>query len=167
MSEKNDYPIKKVSIICAKGTLEDVYAALVMTNGAVMEGITANLFFTFFGLEAIVKKYQEHLHTGTVGNPAMRLPGGARLPTMLGGLPGMESMVSKMMKKGMDDLDIPGVGEFLELIDAGGGEIYACKLAMDMFKFKKEDLNEYVKDVITIGEFYEKAGGEGSHIIFT
>ena len=167
MSEKNDYPIKKVSIICAKGTLEDVYAALVMTNGAVMEGIQANLFFTFFGLEAIVKKYQENLHTGTVGNPAMRLPGGARLPTMLGGLPGMEGMVSKMMRKGMDDLDIPGVGEFLELIDAGGGEIYACKLAMDMFKFEKEDLNEYVKDVITIGEFYEKAGGEGSHIIFT
>ena len=167
MSEKNDYPIKKVSIICAKGTLEDVYAALVMTNGAVMEGIEANLFFTFFGLEGIITKYQEKLHTGTVGNPAMRLPGGARLPTMLGGLPGMEGMVSKMMRKGMDDLDIPGVGEFLELIDAGGGEIYACKLAMDMFKFKKEDLNEYVKDVITIGEFYEKAGGEGSHIIFT
>ena len=167
MSEKNDYPIKKVSIICAKGTLEDVYAALVMTNGAVMEGIEANVFFTFFGLEAIVKKYQEKLHTGTVGNPAMRLPGGARLPTMLGGLPGMEGMVSKMMRKGMDDLDIPGVGEFLELIDAGGGEIYACKLAMDMFKFKKEDLNEYVKGIITIGEFYEKAGGEGSQIIFT
>ncbi|NOX47322.1 MAG: hypothetical protein GXO89_10135 [Chlorobi bacterium] len=167
MSEKNDYPVKKVSIICAKGALEDVYAALVMGNGAVMEGIETNLFFTFFGLEAIMTKYQDHLHTGTVGNPAMRLPGGARLPTMLGGLPGMESMVSKMMRKGMDELDIPGVSEFLELIDAGGGKIYACKLAIDMFKVKKEDLNEYVSDIITIGEFYEKAGGEGSHIIFT
>ena len=167
MSDDKNYPIKKVSIICAKGTLEDVYAALVMTNGAVMEGIQANLFFTFFGLEAITKKYQEKLHTGTVGNPAMRLPGGARLPTMLGGLPGMETMVSKMMKKGMEELDIPTVGEFLELIDAGGGEIYACKLATDMFKIKKEDLSEYVQDIITIGEFYEKAGGDGSHIIFT
>jgi len=167
MSDDKNYPIKKVSIICAKGTLEDVYAALVMTNGAVMEGIQANLFFTFFGLEAITKKYQEKLHTGTVGNPAMRLPGGARLPTMLGGLPGMETMVSKMMKKGMEELDIPTVSEFLELIDAGGGEIYACKLATDMFKIEKEDLSEYVKDIITIGEFYEKAGGDGSHIIFT
>ena len=28
--------IKKVSVICAKGSLEDVYASLVMTNGAII-----------------------------------------------------------------------------------------------------------------------------------
>ena len=49
-------PLEKVLIICAKGAIEDVYAALVMANGAVMEGIEANLFFTFFGLETIIKK---------------------------------------------------------------------------------------------------------------
>ncbi|HRU56609.1 MAG TPA: DsrE/DsrF/DrsH-like family protein, partial [Bacteroidales bacterium] len=63
--------------------------------------------------------------------------------------------------------DIPPVSEFMELITAGGGKIYACKLAMDMFKFKKEDLCEYVSGILTVGEFYELAGGEGSHIIFT
>ena len=46
MAEHN-YPIKKVNIICAKGAIEDVYATLVMGNGAVMEGIETNLFFTF------------------------------------------------------------------------------------------------------------------------
>jgi peroxiredoxin family protein len=167
MSEKNNNPVKKVAIIVAKGSIEDVYAGLVMANGAVMEGIECKLFFTFFGLDAITKKRQNKLKTGTVGNPAMRMPGGLPFPTLLGILPGVEAGVSAMMKKQMLDLDIPPVDEFLDMIVAGGGEIYACKLAYDMFKLKREQLSEHVIDVITIGEFYEKAGGEGSQIIFT
>jgi len=166
MSE-NNHPVKKVSVICAKGTIEDVYASLVMANGAVMEGIEANLFFTFFGLEAVMKKRMDKLHTGVVGNPAMRLPGGARMPTLLGIIPGMEAMVSSMMLKEMDKLDVPPVSEFIELFVAGGGHLWACKLAADMFKVKPEDLSEHVQGIITVGEFYEKAGGEGSQIIFT
>jgi peroxiredoxin family protein len=161
------YPIKKVSIICAKGTIEDVYAALIMANGAVMEGLESNLFFTFFGMDAIIKRRMDKLHTGVVGNPAMRLPGGARMPSLLGIIPGMEAFTSWMMMKEMDKLDIPPVSEFFELITAGGGKIYACKTAADMFKIKMEDLTEHVSAIITVGEFYEKAGGEGSQIIFT
>jgi len=160
-------PVKKVSIICAKGAIEDVYAAFVMGNGAVMEGMEANLFFTFFGLEAIMKKRMDKLHTGVVGNPAMRLPWGSRMPTWLGIIPGMEAMVSWMMKKQMDKLDVPPVSEFIELFVAGGGNLYACKLAADMFKVTKEDLDDNVKGIITVGDFYELAGGEGSQIIFT
>ena len=75
MNTDTKFPIKKVNIICAKGAIEDVYATLVMGNGAVMEGIETNLFFTFFGLDAIVKNRMDKLHTGVVGNPALRLPG--------------------------------------------------------------------------------------------
>lgn len=163
----NDKPLKKVCIICAKGSIEDVYASLVMCNGAVMEGMEAKLFFTFFGLDAITKKTMMKLHTSTVGNPAMRMPGGLPFPTILGMLPGVEAGVSAMMRSQMEKLDIPPVDEFLEMITAGGGEIYACKLAMDMFKLKKEDLHEEVSAVLTIGEFYEMAGGDGTQIIFT
>lgn len=167
MEQTEKYPLKKVLIICAKGTIEDVYASLVLANGAVMEGIEAKVFFTFFGLDAITKKQMNHLHTATVGNPAMRMPGGLPFPTLLGMLPGVEAGVSAMMKMEMEKLDIPTVDEFLEMITAGGGEIYACKLAMDMFKLKKEDLSEYVKDVLTVGQFYEMADGIGTQIIFT
>jgi peroxiredoxin family protein len=167
MSSDKSNPITKVSIICSKGTIEDVYAALVMGNGAVMEGLQANLFFTFFGLEAVMKTRMDKLHTGTVGNPALRLPGGMRMPTWMGIIPGIEAMVSSMMKKQMDKLDVPPVSEFLELFVAGGGNLYACKLAADMFKVTKADLSEHVKGIITVGEFYELAGGEGSQIIFT
>ena len=161
------FPIKKVSLICAKGSIEDVYATLILGNGAVMEGLEANLFFTFFGMDAITKTRMDKLHTGVVGNPALRLPGGMRMPTWLGVIPGMEAFTSWMMKKQMAQLDIPPVSEFLDLITAGGGKIYACKLAMDMFKFKESDLSEHVSGVLTIGDFYAQAAGEGSQIIFT
>lgn len=165
-NKKEEYPLKKVLIICAKGNLEDVYAALVLANGAVMEGIEAKLFFTFFGLDAITKKHMNSLHTATIGNPALRMPGGLPFPSIIGIIPGVEAGVSAMMRAQMDKLDIPPVKEFLEMITAGGGEIYACKLAADMFKLTKEDFTDEVRDIITVGQFYEMAGGIGTQIIF-
>lgn len=157
---------KQVSIILAKGSLEDVYASLVLSNGACMEGIRANLFVTFFGLDAITEKRMDNLHTGIVGNPAMRLPGGIPFPTIVGVIPGMEAVASSMMKAEMDKLDIPPVREFLEMITASGiGTVYACKLACEMFKLEKKDLWEGVHSILTVGEFYEIAAG--GPIIFT
>jgi peroxiredoxin family protein len=160
--KKEKAKVKKVLIICSKGKMEDVYATLIMANGALMEGIEVRLFFTFFGLEAITKKHADHLHTATVGNPAF-MPA---MPTMVAGLPGFEAFASYMMKKEMEKLDMPQVTEFLQMIDAGGGEIYACKLAADMFHFKKEDFLPEVKGIITVGDMYALADGEGTQIIF-
>lgn len=159
---KEKKPVKKVLLICSKGKLEDVYAALVMANGALMEGMEAKMFFTFFGLEAITKKHADQLHTATVGNPAF-MPG---MPTIVAGLPGFEAFASYMMKKEMDKLDIPHVTEFIQMIDAAGGEIYACKLAADMFHLTKEDLLPEVKGIITVGDMYALAEGEGTQIIY-
>ena len=87
--EKKTYPpIEKVSIICSKGTLDMAYPGLVMANGARMNGIDAMLFFTFWGLDIVTEKKIDNLHVATVGNPSMPMP------TMLGGLPGMESLAS-------------------------------------------------------------------------
>ena len=60
--------IEKVSIIISKGSLDGIYPGLIMANGARAEGIDANLFFTFFGLDAIHKKRHEHIKVATVGN---------------------------------------------------------------------------------------------------
>ena len=165
--KKEENPLKKVCLICAKGAIEDVYATLVMANGAVMEGIEAKVFFTFFGLDAITKNRMNKIKTSTVGNPAMRMPGGLPFPTLLGVIPGVEAGVSLMMKKGMEKLDIPPVEEFLEMIIAGGGEIFACKMAAEMFKLEKEDLWDEVVDIITIGDFYAMCGGVITQSIFT
>lgn len=146
-------PIERLAIIVSKGSLDMAYPGLILANAARMSGIEACLFFTFWGLDAITDKKIDHLHVATVGNPSMPIP------TMLGGLPGMESLASTMMKKEMDKLDIPGVREMLEILDAAGAEIYACQMAMDMFHLEMGDLVPQVDAVITAMDFFDKAAG--------
>ncbi|RMF63857.1 MAG: hypothetical protein D6743_10150 [Calditrichaeota bacterium] len=151
--------LKKVSIIVSRGSLEGVYPGLIMANGARMEGIEANLFFTFFGLEAIMKKRMKKLKVATVGNPAMHIP------SLLGIVPGMSAFATAKMAKEMEKLDIPPVDEFIEMIHDAGGHLYACKATVDMFHLSKEDFCEQVEDIINVATFYEKAAG--GEIIFT
>lgn len=158
MEEKK--AINKILIIISKATLENVYAGFILANGARMEGIESELFFTFFGLEAIQKSKLKDLHVSTVGNPAMHIP------TMIGGLPGMEALASKMMKDKMEKLDIPPVDEFLEILTASGVKIWACKLAMEMFKLEEKDLIDDLDGVLTVGDFYNRAAGEHNQILF-
>jgi peroxiredoxin family protein len=151
--------IQKVSIIISKGSLDGIYPGLIMANGARAEGIDANLFFTFFGLDAIHKARHEHIKLATVGNP------GLHFATMLGGIPGISSVMTHYMNSKMEKLDIPSIPEFIEMIADTGAGLYACKASVDLFGLDKEDFIDQVKDIITVGEFYGiAAGGE---IIFT
>ena len=151
--------IEKVSIVISKGSLEGVYPGLIMANGARMEGIDANVFFTFFGLEAIRRGRQARVKVATVGNP------GLHMPTLLGALPGFSALATRMMQRQMDRLDIPPVPEFVELIADSGAGLYACKASVDMFELTKEDFVPQVSGVITVGEFYGLAAG--GEIVFT
>ena len=151
--------IKKVSIVVSKGGLDGVYPGLIMANGARMEGIEASLFFTFFGLDAIVKNKMGKVKIATVGNPGMHMA------SLIGILPGMSAMATSMMKKTMDKIDIPPIPEFIEMVYDAGCKLYACKATVDMFKLKKEDFCPQVDSIINVGKFYEiSAGGQ---IIFT
>ncbi len=152
-------PIQKVSIIVAAGSLEGVSPGLIMANGARMEGIEADLFFTFFGLDAIVEKRMDKLKVATVGNPAMHMP------SLLGVLPGVSAFATAMMKREIEKLDIPPVREFLQMIHDAGAGIYACKASVDMFHLTKKDFAPVVDDIISVGQFYERAAG--GQIIFT
>ncbi len=154
-----DEKIKKVSIIISKGSLDGVYPGLIMGNGARMEGIEVNLFFTFFGMETIIKKKMDKIKVATVGNPGMHMP------TMLGMLPGMSAFATSMMKKEMEKLDIPPVSEFVEMIHDAGAKLYACKATVDMFHLSKDDFCEQTEDIINVAKFYELAAG--GQIIFT
>ena len=151
--------IEKVSIVISQGSLEGIYPGLIMANGARAEGMEANLFFTFFGLDAIHAKRHEHIKVATVGNPGMHMA------TMLGGLPGMSAIATHMMEKKMEEFDIPGIPEFVEMISDTGAGLYACLASVDLFGFTREDFIEQVDDIITVGDFYQMAAG--GQIIFT
>ncbi len=152
-------PIEKVSIIVSKGSLDGAYPALIMANGARAEGIEADLFFTFFGLDIVHRKRHEHIKLATVGNP------GLHMATWLGGFPGMASVMTHYMEKQIEKLDIPSIPEFVEMIADTGAALYACKASVDLFGLDKDDFIDQVQDIITVGEFYEKAAG--GQIIFT
>jgi peroxiredoxin family protein len=151
--------IRKVSIVVSHGSFEGIYPALILANGARMEGIDATLFFTFFGMDAITKKKQSKIRVATVGNPAMGIP------TLLGALPGMSALATRMMTKKMAALDIPPIGEFIQLCADSGVRLFACKASVDMFGLEKADFVDSVEDVITVGDFYSLAAG--GQIIFT
>jgi peroxiredoxin family protein len=151
--------IEKVSIVISKGSLEGIYPGLIMANGARMDGIETDLFFTFFGLDAIRKDRYARIKVATVGNP------GLHMPTLLGALPGFSALVTKMMQGQMEKIDIPPIPEFIELVADSGAQLYACKASVDMFGLTMEDFVPQVEDIISVGEFYEKAAG--GQIIFT
>jgi peroxiredoxin family protein len=150
---------EKVSVIISKGSLEGVYPGLILANGARMEGMEANVFFTFFGLDAISKARHEHVKVATVGNP------GLHLATWAGGVPGISSLVTHKLAREMEKLDIPPIPEFVEMIAESGAPLYACKASVDLFGLDEDDFVPEVEEIITVGEFYGLA--EGGQIIFT
>jgi peroxiredoxin family protein len=151
--------IEKVSIVISKGSLEGIYPGLIMANGARMEGIDADVFFTFFGLDTIRTDRHGKIKVATVGNPGMHLP------TLLGALPGFSALATKMMQSKIEKLDIPPIPEFVELIADSGAGLYACRASVDMFGLTIEDFVPQVRDIISVGEFYNLAAG--GQIVFT
>ncbi|HAS13189.1 MAG TPA: hypothetical protein DCS55_22165 [Acidimicrobiaceae bacterium] len=154
-----DLSTHKVSIIVSQGSLEGIYPALIMANGARAEGMEANLFFTFFGLDAVHRQRHEHIKISTVGNP------GLHMATWAGGLPGVSSVMTHYMERKMEALDIPSIPEFIEMISDTGAGLYACQASVDLFGLTKDDLIDQVEGIITVGDFYEMA--VDGHIIYT
>jgi len=149
---------RKVAIICSKGSLDMAYPGLIMANAARMMGMDALIFFTFWGLDIVTKGKVDHLHADLLGNPS------SPMPHSLMGLPGMEALATKMMKKKIEELDIPDIPELLETLNDAGAELYGCKMAMEMFGLEQDDLVPQVKSTLTAMDFWEKA--DGAQVVF-
>ena len=159
MAPSQPETIEKVAIVISKGSLEGIYPGLIMANGARMEGIEADVFFTFFGLDAIRESRVDHVKVATVGNPGMHIP------TLVGALPGMSALATRMMARQMEKLDIPPVREFVELLSDSGARLYACKASVDMFGLTMDEFVPQVDGILTVGDFFGLAAG--GEIVFT
>ena len=150
---------RKICFICSKGNLDMAYPALVMASGALGEGIETHLFFTFWGMDMINKKTQEHLKFTFLGNTAMH-PGksGMSMPQLLGGVPGMTAMATKMLKDKIAELDLPEVPEFMTMLHDMGAKFWACKLSVDMMDLTEADMIDEVEDIINVSDFMELSG---------
>lgn len=164
---------RKMAFICSKGNLDLAYPALIMGNAALGEGVEVHIFFTFWGLDIVNRKTNQNLKFTVSGNTAMHMPDLGRLkpglehvgiPQALGNIPGMTSLATHMMKKQMGDLEIPAIPEFLDLLQASGAHMYACRLTFDMMKIIEADLHPGVEAVISASDFIGIA--DGAQIVF-
>ncbi|SEJ70949.1 DsrE/DsrF/DrsH-like family protein [Demequina mangrovi] len=155
---------RKLVIICSKGNLDMAYPGLVLANSALGEGIAVDLFFTFWGFDMITRSRQKKLSFTPVGNTAMHLPFGGRMPQWLSPFPGMTWVATRMMRKQIDDLGVPPVDEFLDQIVASGGRLWACQMSADMQKLTMEDLRDDVEGIITAADFMDLS--EGAQTLF-
>ncbi len=164
---------RKLALICSKGNLDMAYPGLIMGNAALSEGVEVHMFFTFWGLDIVNKKTNGKLKFTMLGNTAMHMSdlGNVRpgmehmsMPQIMGQLPGMTGMATRMMKKQMADLEVPDVPEFLDIMQAAGAHMYACKLSFDMMKMIQADLHPGVESVISASDFIEIS--EGAQTLF-
>ncbi len=166
MAEEN----RKIAFICSKGNLDMAYPALVMGWAALGNGIDVTIFFTFWGMDIIRKARQDHLEIAPVANTSMKMSmmgiksDNAGIPNILGVLPGMTAFATRLMKDKMAKLEVPPVGEYLQMLVDGGAKLYACKMSVDMFDLKKEDFVDGVIDIVTASDFIDMV--EGAQIIF-
>lgn len=160
---------RKVAFICSKGNLDMAYPALVMGWAALGNGIDVTIFFTFWGLDMINKHRVDHLELPPVANTSMKMsmmgvPGNLGIPNLVGALPGMTALSTKMMNDKMKDLGVPPVREYLEMLVDGGAKLYACKMTVDMMGLNKDDFIDGVCDVVTAGDFMDMTAG--AQVIF-
>ncbi len=157
---------RKLVIICSKGNLDMAYPGLILANAALGEGIETHLFFTFWGFDMITRSRMDDLKFTMVGNTAMHLTQAPKLPipSMLGTVPGMTAVATRMMRKQIADLEIPTVPELLDQIVEMGAHLWACRMSFDMMQLNEADLYDGVEAVISASDFMEIS--EGAQIIF-
>ena len=148
---------KKLAIIATKGTLDWGYPPFILASTASALGYETQVFFTFYGLQLVRKKMD--LKVSPLGNPGMPMPMGMDkwFPVLGTALPGMESMMSTMMKKKMKDKGVASLEELRDLCIEAEVKMIACQMTVDLFEFNP---NDFV-DGIEFGgaaTFFEFAG---------
>ncbi len=129
---------KRLAIVASKGTLDMAYPPLILATTAAALGWEVGVFFTFYGLDIINRRKLSHLQVPPLANPAMPVP----VPNLVGAIPGMTFMATKMMKSWMDRVQMPSIQELLDIAKESDVQLFACTTTMGVMKTKKEDLVE-------------------------
>lgn len=148
---------KKLSIIATKGTLDWAYPPFILASTAAALGYEVKIFFTFYGLTLLRKDL--NLKVTPLGNPGMPMPMKMDkwFPVIGTALPGMETMMTKMMKAKMKKKGVASVEELRELCLEAEVKMTACQMTVDLFDFDHDDLIDEV-DYGGAASFFEFAG---------
>ena len=148
---------KKLAIIATKGTLDWAYPPFILASTASALGYEVQIFFTFYGLQLLKKDLA--LQVSPLGNPGMPMPMGMDkwFPVIGTAIPGMQSIMTMMMKSKMKAKGVASVGELRDMCQEADVGMIACQMTVDLFDMNP---NHFV-DGIEFGgaaTFFEFAG---------
>ena len=148
---------KKLAIIATKGTLDWAYPPFILASTAAALDYETQIFFTFYGLQLLKKKL--NLKVSALGNPGMPMPMGMDkwFPTLGTALPGMESMITFMMKKKMKAKGIATVEELRSICLEADVKLIGCQMTVDLFDLSRDDLIDGI-DYVGASSFLGFAG---------
>jgi peroxiredoxin family protein len=148
---------KKLAIIATKGSLDWAYPPFILASTASALGYETQIFFTFYGLQLLKKKLA--LEVTPLGNPGMPMPMGMDkwFPVLGMALPGMQGMMTAMMKQKMKAKGVASVDELRELCQEAEVKLIACQMTVDLFDM---DQAEFIDGIEYAGAaaFFEFAG---------
>lgn len=139
----------KLLMICSKGTLDMAFPPLMMATTAASMDWEVHLYFTFWGMDIITKN--KSLKLSPVGNPSLPMP------NILGMLPGMTAMATKMIKSKMKKTNMPTIEDMIKMAKDMGVKFHACTPTMQMSGITKEDLIPEVDDLVGAATMIELA----------
>jgi len=136
---------RKLSIITTKGTLDWAYPPFILASTAAALGYETNIFFTFYGLQLLRKKLD--LKISPLGNPAMPMPMGMHnwFPVLGTALPGMEAIMTAMMKSKMKSKGVASVEELRSMCIEADVKFVGCQMTIDLFDWSPKDFIDGVE----------------------
>jgi peroxiredoxin family protein len=148
---------KKLAIIATKGSLDWAYPPFILASTASALGYETQVFFTFYGLQLLKKKLT--LEVTPLGNPGMPMPMGMDkwFPVLGLALPGMQAMMTTMMKKKMKDKGVASVEELRDLCQEAEVKLIACQMTVDLFDMNQAEFIDGV-EYAGAAAFFEFAG---------
>lgn len=148
---------KKLAMIATKGTLDWAYPPFILASTAAALGYSVSVFFTFYGLQLLRKDLD--LKVSPLGNPGMPMPMGMDkwFPVMGTALPGMETVMTKMMKSKIKSKGVASIQELRDLCIEAGVNLIGCQMTIDLFDMKREDFIDEI-DIGGAATYFEHAG---------
>lgn len=144
---------KKLAIIATKGTLDWAYPPFILASTAAALGYDTQIFFTFYGLQLLRKNL--NLQVSPLGNPAMPMP--MPVPVLIQALPGMQAVMSMMMKAKMKKKGVASIEELRSLCKEADVKMVACQMTVDLFEFNPKDFIDGI-EFGGAASFFEFAG---------
>jgi len=148
---------KKLAIIATKGTLDWAYPPFILSSTAAALGYETQIFFTFYGLQLLKKRL--NLKVSPLGNPGMPMPLGMDtwFPVLGTAIPGMESVMTVMMKKKMQSKGVASIEDLRELCQEAEVKFVACQMTVDLFDMSQGDFIDGI-EYGGAATFFEFAG---------